>query len=192
MTTKETTYMQYFIIHVHIRGAPPTWASPLHCVQSCFQLTTMSAANMYGFFSNCFQSVPMNSKKYMECLSILLFIWGTHPSMIPWHLMSVYVDVRHRILRGAGIVFCMSATSAMLYKQCRRAQWLMWFFFPWHPSAECIHIFPNTHKDTHIYNNIATFSNVNMHVSSSIAFNSKYCAVNYQTYLRPTKKIYIF
>ena len=121
---------------VHICGAPPTWAGPLHCVQSCFQLTTMSAANMYGFFSNCFQSVPMNSKKYMECLSILLFLWDTHPWMIPWHLMSVYVAARHRILCGAGNVFCLPATSIMIVQAMQTCTVVdVAFFFPRHPSA---------------------------------------------------------
>ena len=36
--------------NIHICGAPPTRADPLHCVQSCFQLKTMLATNMRGFF----------------------------------------------------------------------------------------------------------------------------------------------
>ena len=49
------------------------------------------------------------------------------------------------------------------------------FFPPQHPSVEHIQVLPNTHKDTPIYNNIVTFSNVNVHVSIIIIFNLKYC-----------------
>ena len=90
--------------------------------------------------------------------------------------MSVYVAARHRILRGAGNLFCLPATSAMSIQAMQTCKMVDVVFYPRHPLAERIHVLPNTHKDPHIYNNIATSSNVNMHVSISIAFDSKYCA----------------
>ena len=90
--------------------------------------------------------------------------------------MLVYVATRHRIFRGAGSVICLPATSAMIVQAMQTCTVVdVVSFFPQYPSAECFHVLTNTHKDTHHYNNIATFSNVNMHVSSSFAFNLKYC-----------------
>ena len=90
--------------------------------------------------------------------------------------MSVYVVARHRILCGAGNVFCLTATSAITVQAMQTCTVVDVVFFSRHPSTKRIYVLPNTHKDTYMYNNIAIFSNVNMHVSNIITINSKYCA----------------
>jgi hypothetical protein len=65
--------------------------------------------------------------------------------------MSMYVATHHRIFRGAGNVFCMRATSTMTVQAMQTYIVIdVAFFPPRHPLAECIHVLPNTHKDTHI------------------------------------------
>ena len=96
--------------------------------------------------------------------------------MILWHLKTVYVASRHLILRGAGNIFYLLGTSTMIVQAMQTCTVVDVVFFSLTPFSERIHVLRNTHKDTYIYNKIATFSNVNMHVSSNITFNSKYCA----------------
>ena len=152
----------------------------------------VSGKHVWFFFPVAFRVLPWIPRS-IWCVRVInhsfgvLIHWWFHNIQCQCMLPPVIAFFMVRIA-----CFVCPSHQPWLYKQCRRAQWLMWFFLPQHPLAERIHILPNTHKDMHIYNNIATFLNMNMHVSSSIAFNSKYCAVNYQTYLRPTKKIYIF
>ena len=45
-----------------------------------------------------------------------------------------------------------------------------------HPPPQRQHVLLDTPKDAHVYDNMATFSNVNMNFPSSITFDLKYCA----------------
>ena len=95
--------------------------------------------------NNCFQSV-----KYIECSNNWAFMWGTHESMILWHLMSVYAICPSFHFIHSGPV-C-PPQLLCLYVQWRRGQWLTWPSFvsqdPW-PQHQ--HVVSNVHKNTHVH-----------------------------------------
>ena len=65
--------------------------------------------------------------------------------------MSMYIAAHHRIFCGAGNVFYLPATSAMIVQAMQTCTVVdVVFFSPRHPPIERIHVLPNTHKDTHI------------------------------------------
>ena len=147
------------IVHhnVQICGAPPTWADHLHCVQSCFQLKTIcqrQTCMVYVFFY-FFNPVAFKVSPWIP-----RSIWSVR---VINHSFGAFIhrwfhDIQCQCMLLPVIAFFVVRAACSIcpphqpwfYKHWRRAQWLMWIFFPSTPPAERIHVLPNTHKDTHI------------------------------------------
>jgi hypothetical protein len=157
--SKEDNACAIFHHNVQICGAPPTWADPLHCVQSCFQLKTLCQRQMCMVFLMYFL-IFFNPVAFKMSPWIPRSIWSIQ---VINHLFGVLIhrwfhDIQCQYMLPPVIAFFVVGAAFSVcpshqpwqYKQCRRTYWLMWFFSPWHLPGERIHVLPNIHKDMHI------------------------------------------
>ena len=119
--------------------------------------------------------------------------WGTHPSMIPWHSMSMYVAARHLIFCGAGSVFYLPATSAMIVQAMHTCIVVNVDFFPLDTLQQNISMFYPTPTKTHTSK--ITLPRFQMWTCMFLAAShliQSSARVNCQTYWRLTKQYTFF
>ena len=129
--------------NVQICGAPPTWADPLHCVQSYFQPKTICQRQTCMIFFMYFL-IFFNPIAFKVSSWIPISIWSVR---VINHLFGVFIyrwfhDIQCQCMLPPVITFFVVRATFFvcpphepwLYKQCRRAQCLMWLFFPSTPS----------------------------------------------------------
>ena len=89
----------------------------------------------------------------------------------------MYVAAHYRIFCGADSVLCLPATSTMIVQAMQTCTVVVVVFFPLDTLQLNVSMFYPTPTKTHTsIITFVTFSKVNMHVSSNIALNLKYCA----------------
>ena len=113
--------------------------------------------------------------------------------MIPWHSMSMYVAARHRIFRGAGSVFYLPATSAMIVQAMQTCIVVDVVFFPLDTLQQTVSMFypiPTKTRTSKItwprFQMWTCMFPASSHLIQSIT------RVNCQTYWRPTKQYTFF